>query len=254
MLVFGAIATVKPEIVQHRFQPLLDYLEKETGVSYRFATGRDYDDTIRKFIDGTFDLGYIGPSPYVLASRQAPGALRVIAGIETDHRPTFRAAIVTRRESSLSRLGDLAGKRFAFGSRRSTLSYYLPYYMLLRAGVLEKLAHYDLLGRHDIVAKNVIMGTYDAGGVKESVAETYAKFLKTIAWSEPVTDFAIVVHHDMDPELARRIRDALLRLKDPTILHAIKKRMSGFGPRRDADYDRLRKIMEIVDRHAGYVE
>jgi ABC-type phosphate/phosphonate transport system substrate-binding protein len=98
------------------------------------------------------------------------------------------------------------------------------------------------------------MGTYDAGGVKESVAETYAKFLKTIAWSEPVTDFAIVVHHDMDPDLARQIRDALLRLKDPKILHAIKKRMSGFGPRRDADYDRLRKIMEIVDRHAGYVE
>jgi ABC-type phosphate/phosphonate transport system substrate-binding protein len=154
-LVFGVIAAVKPDIVREHFQPLLNHLERELGMEIRFATGRDYDDTIDKFVDGTFDLGYIGPSPYVLATRKAPGSIRVIAGIESDHKPTFRAAIV--------------------------------------------------------------------------------------------------VHKSMDPALAEKIRRLLFSVKDPAILHSIKKQMSGFGPRKDSDYDELRKIMEIVDRHAGYI-
>lgn len=251
-LVFGAIATVKPEIVREHFRPLLEYLSRELGREVRFATGRDYDDTIARFLDGTFDFGYIGPSPYILATRRDPGALRVIAGIESHGRPTFRAAIVTRRGSPVNSLEDLRGRSFAFGSRRSTLSYYLPYYMLYIRGILGTLRHYDLLGRHDIVAKNVIMGLYDAGGIKESVARTYAGYLKTIAQSEPVTDFAIVVHRSMDPALVEKIRRILLDLDDPRILQAIKKEMSGFGPRTDRDYDRLREIMKIVDHHAGY--
>ena len=251
-LSFGVIATVKPEIVHKHFKPLLDYLSEKTGLKINFATGVNYDDTIKKFVDGTFDLGYIGPAPYVLATRQSPGSLRVIAGIETDNRPTFNAVIVVRRDSNIASLGQLAGNRFAFGSRRSTLSYYLPYYMLMKEGVIEKLEHCDFLGRHDIVAKNVIMGNYDAGGIKMSVANTYKNFLKNIAVSEPVTDFAIVVHRDMDPALAEKIKEILLNLKDPKILEPIKKRMTGFGPRKDSDYNRLREIMKIVEEHTGY--
>lgn len=245
---FGAIATVKPEIVKRHFQPLLDYLSRETGESFVFATGRDYDDTIDKFVDGTFDLGYMGPSPYVVAKRRAPEALEILAGVESDFTPYFRAVIVSRRDTVLKKLKDLEGKRFAFGSHRSTLSFYLPYYMLYQAGVIHRLAHFDFLGRHDIVVKNVIMGRYDAGGVKMSVARNYKRYLKYLAVSEPITDFAIVAHRSMDPEVAGKIKEALFRLKDPKILHAIKKDMTGFGPRKDSDYNRLREIMEIVDR------
>ncbi len=184
----------------------------------------------------------------MLASRKAPRALKIIAGVESDFTPYFRAVIVTNRRSRLQSLQDLQGKRFAFGSRRSTLSFYLPYYMLCQAGVIGKLSGYNFLGRHDIVVKNVIMGNYDAGGVKMSVARKYSRFLKELAISEPITDFAIVVHRSMDPEDARKIQQALYRLKDPKILQTIKKDMTGFGPRKDSDYNRLREIMEIVEK------
>ncbi len=245
---FGAITTVDPKIVQKRFEPLLRYLDQVTGEHFVFATGRNYDDTIEKFVNGDFDLGYIGPSPYVTASRKAPGALRIIAGVESHFTPYFEAMIVAAKNAPLHRLEDLAGKTFAFGSRRSTLSFYLPYYMLMQAGVLDKLKRFVFLGRHDAVAKSVIMGMVDAGGIKRSVEETYRRHLKVLAISEPVVDFAIVVHKSMDPKLARKIRQALLTLKDPKILTSIKKDMTGFGPRKDSDYDRLRKIMRIVDK------
>ena len=246
---FGVVSTVKPEILEMRFTPLLDYLGQKIGKKILFATGRNYDDTIDKFVDGTFDLGYIGPSPYILATRKAPGSIRLIAGVENRGKPFFHAAIIARKDSSLQKLSDLAGKRFAFGSQRSTLSFYLPYYMLLKEGVVDKLKQYDFLGRHDIVAKYVIMGEYDAGGIKTSVANTYSRYLRKIAVSEPITDFAIVVHKSMDDETASRLEKALKELKDPVILGSIKKSLSGFGPRKDSDYDRLREIMDIVDGH-----
>ena len=46
VLRFGAITTVKPEIVQQHFAPLLEHLGQKLGKKIVFATGRDYDDTI----------------------------------------------------------------------------------------------------------------------------------------------------------------------------------------------------------------
>ncbi len=247
-LYFGAITTVRPEIVKKHFQPLLDYLGKNLNKKVVFATGLDYDDTIDKFVNGTFDMGYIGPSPYVLATRKNKNALKLIAGIETNNEPYFYAIIVARKDSNITKLEDLKGKRFAFGSRRSTLSFYLPFYMLEKKGVIDKLKYYDILGRHDIVAKNVIMGNYDAGGIKESVANKYQKYLKRVAVSEPIVDFAIVVHSSMNSHLATKIQQLLFSLKDKKILNSIKKGMTGFGPRKDSDYDKLREIMNIVDQ------
>jgi len=245
---FGAIATVRPEIVKSHFQPLLDYLSKETGERFVFATGKNYDETIEKFVNGSFDLGYIGPSPYVIAKRLAKDKIKIIAGVESNFTPYFRAVIFTRKDSNLKSIIDLKGKQFAFGSYRSTLSFYLPYYMLLQSGVIGSLAGFDFLGRHDIVVKNVIMGKYDAGGVKMSVANRYKNFIKILAESEPVTDFAIVVHTSMEPKLVKKIQEALFKLKDNKILNSIKPSMTGFGVRKDEDYNRIREIMNIVDK------
>ena len=112
-LYFGAITTVKPEIVKRNFQPLLNYLSKKLKKRIIFATGLNYEDTINKFIDGTFDLGYIGPSPYIVATRRKKDSLKLIAGVETDHQPYFYSIIVARRDSNISKLEDLKGKRFA---------------------------------------------------------------------------------------------------------------------------------------------
>jgi phosphonate transport system substrate-binding protein len=247
---FGAITTVKPEIVKRRFEPLLEYLSEKLGRKIIFETGRNYDDTIEKFTDGTFDFGYIGPSPYIIACRRKPGSLKIVAGIVNgeERSPYFRSAIVTSKTSDIEKLSDLNGRRFAFGSPRSTLSFYMPWHILSRNGILKSLSGYDFLGRHDIVAKNVIMGIYDAGGIKMSVARKYSKYLKTIAKSEPVTDFAIVAHSSLDEETVRMLRSILYSLDDPKILRPIKSSLSGFAPRKDSDYDNLRRIMRRTEK------
>ena len=243
---FGAIATMHVDIMKKKMSPLLKYLEKKTGHTIIFHSGRNYDNTIEKFVDGSYDFGYIGPAPYVLATRKSDN-LHILAGLETNNSPYFHSTIVIKKGSSITSLEQLKDKTFAFGSPQSTLSYYVPMSMLLQNGITHELKSSYFLGRHDRVAEYVIMGRYDAGGVKEEVAKLYKKYLDIIAISEPIYDFCIVANSKMDSALQEKIKQALLSLKDKKILSSIKKSASGFSLRKDSDYDNLRLIMKEVE-------
>jgi phosphonate transport system substrate-binding protein len=159
----------------------------------------------------------------------------------------YEGVIIVRKDAPMHSLEALAGKRFAFGSTDSTLSYYVPKWMLYRAGVYGLLSEKIFMGRHDRVLKQVVMGKADAGGVKASVAETMGDHIRVIARSEPIPDFAVVCRADLDPVLQRRIETALLSLKDPAILEAIKAGSVGFIPRGPTEYHYLRRLMDEVE-------
>ena len=251
-LVFGAIAVGKVSKTKNSLQPLFDYLNAKTGYSFKFMTGKDYADTIDKFRSGAFDLGFIGPSPYVIASSQDKGNLKIMAGLETNGKPFFHAVIIAaKNNAAINSLQDLKGKKFGFGSRQSTLSCYMPCKMLMDAGVFDELAGYEFLGKHDKVARNVAMGGIDAGGIKEAVADANLDKLKIIATSVPVYDFLFVAHKTMPASQFEAIRTAMLELKDPKVLGSIKKGVTGIIPTKDSNYDSLREVMAAVDAKLG---
>lgn len=245
-LIFGAITTVKPSIVKAQFDPLLTHLQRELNVTIRFDSEPTYALSIRRFIDGGYDFGWIGPSPYVTATREEPEALRLVATLRKHHGTHFYGVIVVRRDSNIVSLQDLKGGRFAFGSPNSTLSYFVPRYMLKKAAVFDTLADKSFLGRHDRVVKHIIMGKSDAGGVKASVAETYTKFVRIIAQSEPLPNFAIVCTRRCSVQHCKQIKKILYAIDDPAILTAIHPDAERFVPRSDAEYTRLRRIMAEV--------
>ena len=253
-LVFGAIAVGKVSKVRKSLEPFMQYLEKEIGAKISFETGKDYPDTIAKFQSGHFDFGYIGPSPYVIASSGKLGAdnFRIVAGLETNSLPYYYAVIIAAKDNAqINIISDFKGKRFAFGSRQSTLSCYMPCKMLMDSGVFDTLAEYKFLGKHDKVARDVSMGRYDGGGIKEAVAKKNLDRIKIIAKSEPVYDFLIVAHKDMDNAQYEKIKTAVFKLKDPAILNSIKKGVTGFIETKDSNYDNLREVMKEVDRKLG---
>lgn len=247
---FGVIATISVAQMQERLGPLLHRLEEVTGHSIEFGSGYDYADTIEKFASGVYDLGYIGPAPYVEVMRRNPHSLWIAAALDSGSSDDFRSAVVVKKGSSIVSLSDLAGKRFAFGSPDSTLSYYVPMKMLMDAGVDRLLGRYDFLGRHDRVASYVIMGKYDAGALKLDVARSYGTHLHIIAVSPSESDFLIVCSSVMEPKLRETIQKALLSLHDQEVLRAIKPSLEAFVPRSDSDYDALRALIESVEGRA----
>jgi len=249
-LKFGVISTVDVQIMEKKMQPLIDYLEKKVGHTVVFHTGRDYEDTINKFSDNTYDFGYIGPAPYVLATSKKKN-LKILAGLETNNEKTFSSAIIVKKDSNIRSIKQLADKTIAFGSPSSTLSYYVPKYILIKEGMASKISDEYFLGAHDRVAEYVIMGRYDAGGVKKSVAKMYEKYIDVIKVSEPIYDFCIVANTNLDSKIQTDIQKALLELKDKQILSSIKQGATGFGFREDSDYDNLRSIMKEVQEYSS---
>ena len=67
-LKFGAISTVDKSIMKKKLTPLINYISSVISKDIVFQTGIDYIDTIDKFKDGTYDFGFIGPSPFILAT------------------------------------------------------------------------------------------------------------------------------------------------------------------------------------------
>jgi len=248
-LIFGAISTVEPELMKQRLLPIITYLETVTGKSIEFQTGYNYTDTINKFADGTFDFGYIGPSPYIKTKKINNNAIKIIVGLKNSPNSPFQSVIISKKGSQFIKLKDIKYHNFAFGSPESTLSYFIPKDILIKTGILNELKRYDFLGRHDKVAQYVIMGRYDAGAVKKSVAQKYSKYLQVIAKSKSFPDFLIVANSSLDKLLVKQIKDALLELKDYKILKSLKKSAIGFIERKDSDYDELRVIMQNVSKY-----
>ena len=249
-LSFGAISTVDKEIMKKKLSPLIQYISKTISKDLKFETGFDYADTIEKFRDGTYDFGFIGPSPYVIATQNLDKHIKIIVGLDNNYHGTFYSVIIVKKGSDIHNLSDLQGKTFAFGSPQSTLSYFMPMHLLQKEGIDKKLSKFVFLGKHDRVAKYVIMGKYDAGAIKPSVAKKYAKYLDVIKKTKHVPDFVIVASATTPDSVVQKVREALLKPEAQKLAKFIKSSATGFRKRTESDYVELKKIMYKV-QHGG---
>ena len=161
--------------------------------------------------------------------------------------------IVTRSGSAIKTLEDIKGRSFAFGDPHSTSSHIVPRAMLLSAGVdVKDLLYHNYLGHHDDVAKAVLAGDFDAGGIMESTAYAFEeKGLELLKISDDIPEFNICVSRDIDPVLMAELREALVGIHDGTpegegILKSINKSYTGFCEASDEDYEGIRTMMSTI--------
>jgi len=246
-LVLGATSPVESHLMEQKLTPLIKYLEEKTDKKIIFKTGYNYEDTIDKFADGTFDIGFIGPSPYIKTREKNPEALLLLAELKNSDESASRSVIISKKGSSIDSLAELENKSLAFASPHSTLSYYVPMNMLIDSDILKTVKKYSFLERHDKVAQYVIMGKYDVGAVKKSVADKYAKYLQSVQVSEVYPEFLMVANSNTDKELVKKIKKALLELKDKEVLKSIQSSAIGFKEANSSRYSKLEELMKKVD-------
>ena len=245
--VFGVHPFKKPTVLKTMFTPLVNYLGQELGGQVTFRSFKDYDSAMQAFVDGKVDFSYFGPAVYAILDEKYPGKIRVAAATENKGKPIFKGVIVAREDSPINSLADLKGKKFAFGDRESTLSCYMPAYMLMEAGVFDSMK-YNFVGSHGNVAKGVLNGTFNAGGLKPGVAKEYiGKGLKVIATSEPVYEHVVVIGASVGQAVADKVQHALLNVKDPKVYKSIKGSLTGFVSVQPSDYDNLKAVIKTVD-------
>jgi phosphonate transport system substrate-binding protein len=238
-----------PLSMSDKFTPLIEYLSERLGKKVELRVVSDYEGLIRDISEGMIDCCFMNPITYLKTRGKFEVKLLVKAMVEG--KAGYRSVIIVKSDSPIQTTQDIKGKSFAFGTPHSTSSYIVPRFMLLNAGIkLQNLLHYEYLGPHENVVKAVIDGTFEAGGVTESVAlKNKEKGIKCIQFSDEVLGFVIGISNKSMPESTQAsLKQALLELKDTTpeglsILHSIYKRYSGFSGTSDNELRNLETMM-----------
>ncbi len=249
-LIFSVHPFVSARELHNNFSPLITYLENKIDRKIKFTVAKSYEDNITKLGKDLADIVYIGPASYVAMSERYPKK-RILACLTVNGRPTFKGYIFTKSDNPAQKLADLAGKSFASSSKKSTMSYVVPRYMFIEAGVPFPENELQLRGNHNNIALAVLAGDINAGAVKEKTYHKYeARGLKHIAITPEISEHPFVAGNKMDDETYKEIKQAMLAIKTPEdvqkLLKPIKKTLTGLSDVQDSDYDNLREIFRAV--------
>ncbi len=244
MNLFGAVPLENAVVMNKKFTPLVEYLNKKLGMDYVIKVGKDYAESIDDLGTGRVHISSQTPTTYIEGKHKY--GTKLLGYFAKDGSPTYKSAIVVSKGSGIKSVNEIRGKRFAFGSEKSTGSTLVPMAMLAEAGItLKDLSQYAYLGSHDIVANAVLKGEFDAGGMMESVVAEFAdKGITAVKISEPIPQFPVCVHRDLNPEFVERIKEALVSITDASIIKAIDKGYTKFLEAKDSDFDGVRAMVK----------
>jgi phosphonate transport system substrate-binding protein len=227
--------------------PLRDYLSAKIGRPVELVIPTNYNATVEGLGNGSLDFAYLGGLTYVKA-HQTYG---VIPLVQRASDRQFHSLFITQSDSTIQKLTDLRGKKFAFGDVASTSGHLMPDYALRNAGIdPDKDLTVRFTGNHPATAKAVESGTVDAGALDESVYKSLidggqidkAK-VRVFYTTPPFVDYVWAARKDIAKADQDALTNAFLSLHSPaddkvlTIL-----RGTSFVKANDAEYATLRNV------------
>lgn len=248
LLRLGVVPIENPSEMFKKFTPLAEYLTKKLKIRIDLKVAVDFQGAVRDIGQGVTQLCFMTPSTYIDAHKQY--GVQVLVKALRDGKPFQHAVIIARNDSDIRSVKEIKGRSFAFGDTHSTSSHIVPRAMLMAEGIdIKNLNYYNFLGHHDDVARAVLNGDFDAGGVMESTGYKFEKMgLKLIKFSDDIPEFNICGAGSLDDQTAMAVKNALILLDESTpegtsILHAINGSYTGFVEASDEDYNNIRVMM-----------
>jgi len=245
---FGVLPLDSPAVMFRKFTPLADYLSKKLGKKVELKVAVDFESALKDIGQNITQLSAMGPATYVEGRKKY--GVKVLVKALRNGKPFHHSVIITRDDSMVKSAADLKGKTFAFADIQSSTGHIIPRAMLKEAGVeLEDLQYYQYLGHHDEVARGVLKGDFDAGGVMEATAyKLKSEGLRLLQISDDIPEFNVCYNPAIDERDLALIKTALLSLDNATAegsltLSSIGKECTGFVEADDKDYDGIRMKM-----------
>lgn len=150
------------------FQCVVDQLPKAIGVEkVSLFPAADYDGVIQGLLGGTLDFAELGASGYAkVALAKADAVQPILTTVQTDGSKGYYSIMVARKDSGITKLEDLKGKKLGFADPDSTSGYLVPLVSLpkdIGMPVKEFFAETGFGGGHENLVLEVLKGTFDAG-------------------------------------------------------------------------------------------
>ncbi len=248
---FGQVPRLSAAELQTMFTPLAEYLTKEIGEKVSIVVPKDFEAFKAAVKAGQMDIGFANPLLYVEVKNKIDiEPLALSAEIKSGTR--LRGVIIVRKDSGITKLQDLKGKKFIFVEKDSPAGHIFQKLLLSRAGfdVEKDITVLPFAKKHENVTMAVLNKTADAGGIREDELDKVdTSQLRIVGYTDYFPNWPVFAAPKLNRETAAKIRAALLKLKpnDPQNQKILgPARLTGFIPVSDKDYDELRKAAKIA--------
>jgi phosphonate transport system substrate-binding protein len=243
-LQLGSVAMDVPVEMVKRLTPLTKYLSNKIGSTISFRASPNLNSAVEDLGMNTTQIAYLTPAAY-LEAREKYSVIPLVNPLNKG-KGSFTLQVVVAKESNIKTIGELRGKKFAFGDKKAILQ---PA-VIENAGIkLGEFSSHEYLNHYDNIAKAVINADFDAGIVKDTIAEKFAsQGLRVIYTSAPLPSYVFAVNKNLPPQTITKLKQAMLALKADTeenkaILTALENGYDGFEAAEDKDFDGIRKLL-----------
>jgi phosphonate transport system substrate-binding protein len=248
-----------------RFRPLTAYLSEKLGVEFETVNVDTFDFEDR-FTAEKFAFTHTNSILYIILKEHHD--LRLLAAEKRGQFGTHTAGtIIARKDSGITSLAGIRGKRLVFGPMLAPTGYLAEYDLMLRNGIDPErdLAYWaipDGSFKHEKVVYGVLFRKYDVGAAPILDLEVMAAEGKIDPEELVVLERSPLVPYctfgaaaDVDPQLVERFQQALLELTPESTAEVDGERVKvlkaawidGFEDLKDGDYDVIREMLRRVD-------
>lgn len=247
---FGVFPYKSPKVMMQLFMPIARQLEEEIGRPVHLSSAADADQYNKRAMAGEYDLIWPCNTCYFQIHAKA-GYEAVVRGY-----PSFNGAIIVRKDSGISELAQLQGRKVAAVGKGSYGGYKFFHNKMKEMGyTIPGDISVSFLGKLDSIIFSVVGRQYDAGTIRQDALAS-SRFdrvrdqLAIIYSSTDIPQFPFAVKPGMDQGLVDRIVKVLSGINKETpqgkaILKALK--IQKFVPCTDSDYDDFRKVVPGVN-------
>ncbi len=256
---FGIISTESSKNLKSSWQPLLDDMQKATGVKVNAFFAPDYAGVIEAMRFNKVQVAWYGNKSAIEAVDRSGGEV-FAKTVGVDGTEGYYSLLVVHKDSPLKSLADVIANRaklqLGFGDPNSTSGTVIPGYYAFGLNKIDPVKDFKRTVRanHEtnllaVVTRQVDVATNNNENW-ERFSRTHPEKIKEVReiWRSPlIPSDPIVWRKDLDPAVKQKVRDFLLGygrdehsrkvLANPT--------MSGFRASSDRQLDTIRQI-ELV--------
>jgi phosphonate transport system substrate-binding protein len=206
---------------KQRYEPIAEYLSKSMRANVELVILSRYGNIIENFVSNRLDGAFFGSFTGALAHRKLN--VEALARPEyPDGTSTYHGLLLVRKDSGITGVEDMRGKRFAFVDKATTAGYLLPLYYFKTHGIDDPdalLKETYFAGTHEGVINDVLDRKAEIGAAKNTMFSMLAnnnprisEELSVLMRSPDVPENALCVRADLDETLKNNLRIALLSM------------------------------------------